>query len=84
VIQISGLTLITKGMLQDPSLIKVYRACSFETSVDSINKRLNIRVDEIKEYNILSMNTRDLNVTILNNNVNISPDSTNQINIQRS
>ena len=80
----SGLSLITKGMLTERSLIRVYRASSFDTTIDTINKSLNIQVDEVKQYNILSINTKALNVRVLNNNVNISPESTNKINIQRS
>ena len=79
-----GLTLITKGMLVHPSAINVYRACSFETSIETINKSMNIKVAEVRTINILKINTKRLNVQVLCNNVNISSEETNKINIQRS
>lgn len=79
----SGLSLITKGMLIDRGSITYYNVLPFDLSIDTVDKKLNLKVNEIKKCNILKINTKTFNIEVLDKNINIVKED-KKINIQRS
>lgn len=79
-----GISLVTKGMLNQPSSVRTYKTLPIALSVESIGKHINIIVDEFKTYNILKIDTKALNVTVLDTSINLSTDEIKKINIKRS
>ena len=80
----SGISSITKGILTDYKSSIVYKVLPYEVSVNRINKKLNVKVNELKTINILRIDNKKLNVQVLNKNINIKSNRINKINIKRS
>jgi len=81
---LSGISSITKGILTDYKSSIVYKVLPYEVSVNRINKKLNVKVNELKTINILRIDNKKLNVQVLNKNINIKSNRINKINIKRS
>jgi len=79
---LTGIPLITKGILSGP--ITIYNTLPFSIAINNVIKKLNLKVSELKTINILQINSKELNVQILDKDINIETNDIKQINIERS